>query len=71
MGRGKGVRLQKFREGGLADMKVFALATGFGWQDSAGRTFTLSGDGLKDWMGNRSDAGYLPPRGFPKNNRFP
>jgi topoisomerase-4 subunit A len=70
MARGKGVRLQKYRDGGISDARVFALADGLTWKDSAGRNFTVAMPELQDWIGNRADAGRLPPKGFPKNNRF-
>ncbi|MEJ0096583.1 MAG: DNA topoisomerase IV subunit A [Methylocella sp.] len=70
MARGKGVRLQKYRDGGIADAKVFFLAEGLTWKDSAGRSFSVAGGDLAEWIGNRAEAGRLPPRGFPKNNRF-
>ncbi len=70
MGRGKGVRLQKFKDGGLSDAKTFALADGLTWLDTSGRTWTVGPEELKDWLGNRAEAGRLPPKGFPKNNRF-
>ncbi len=70
MARGKGVRLQKYRDGGIADAKVFWLKDGLTWKDSAGRVFTVGAAELQEWIGNRADAGRLPPRGFPKNNRF-
>jgi topoisomerase-4 subunit A len=70
MARGKGVRLQKYREGGIADAKVFALADGLTWKDPAGRNFSLVGAELSEWIGNRGDAGHLAPRGFPKSNKF-
>ncbi|MFT4096504.1 MAG: DNA topoisomerase IV subunit A [Rhodoblastus sp.] len=70
MARGKGVRLQRYKDGGVADAKVFAMADGLSWLDSAGRTFNVAKADLKEWIGNRADAGRLPPRGFPKNNRF-
>ncbi len=70
MARGKGVRLQRYKDGGLSDARVFALRDGLTWRDSAGRTFTVSKADLKDWIGNRAEAGRLPPKGFPKNNRF-
>ena len=70
MARGKGVRLQRYKDGGMADARVFAMADGLTWKDSAGRTFTVSKADLKDWIGNRAEAGRLPPKGFPKNNRF-
>jgi len=70
MARGKGVRLQRFRDGGLSDARVFALKEGLSWQDSAGRTFNVAKADLKEWIGARAEAGRLPPKGFPKNNRF-
>ena len=70
MARGKGVRLQRYKDGGLSDARVFKLADGMTWHDSAGRTFTVGKADLKDWIGTRAEAGRLPPKGFPKNNRF-
>jgi len=70
MPRGKGVRIQRYKEGGLADIKTFAAATGLTWQDSSGRTFTLKGDDLAEWLGHRAESGRLPPKGFPRSNRF-
>ena len=70
MARGKGVRLQRYKDGDLSDARVFALADGMTWRDSAGRTFTLAKADLKEWIGMRAEAGRLPPKGFPKNNRF-
>ena len=70
MSRGKGVRLQKYKDGGVSDVKVFKLADGLTWQDTSGRTWTVAGDDLKEWLGHRSEAGRLPPKGFPKSNRF-
>ena len=70
MGRGKGVRLQRFADGGIADIRVFNLAQGLSWLDSAGRTFVVKLPELRDWIGTRAEAGRLPPKGFPKANRF-
>ncbi len=70
MARGKGVRLQKYRDGRTSDAKVFYLKEGLSWKDSAGRTFNIAARELRDWVGNRAEAGRLPPKGFPKNNRF-
>ena len=70
MTRGKGVRLQKYKDGGVVDARFFKMKEGLTWQDSAGRTFTVSKAELKDWIGNRAEAGRLPPKGFPKSNRF-
>ena len=70
MSRGKGVRLQRYKDGGIADAKVFAMADGLTWKDSAGRNFTVAKPELNEWIGKRAEAGRLPPKGFPKNNRF-
>ncbi|THD46993.1 MAG: DNA topoisomerase IV subunit A [Bradyrhizobium sp.] len=70
MARGKGVRLQRYKDGGLADARVFKLTEGMSWRDSAGRSFSLAKGEIKDWIGNRAEAGRLPPKGFPKSNRF-
>ncbi|WP_395667175.1 DNA topoisomerase IV subunit A [Methylocella sp.] len=70
MARGKGVRLQKYRDGGLADARVFRLADGLSWTDTAGRTHVVAAADLAEWVGARAEAGRLPPRGFPKSNRF-
>jgi topoisomerase-4 subunit A len=68
MSRGKGVRLQKFKDGGLSDARAFKLADGIAWTDASGRNWNVSD--LDEWIGERAQAGRLPPRGFPKNNRF-
>jgi topoisomerase IV subunit A len=70
MARGKGTRLQRYKDGGVADARTFAIAEGLTWKDSAGRTFTVARPELKEWIGNRAEAGRLPPKGFPKSNRF-
>src|SRR5215203_4904151 len=70
MARGKGVRLQRYKGGSVSDAKVFALAEGLTWKDTSDRTWTVSKDDLRDWIGNRAEAGRLPPKGFPKTNRF-
>ncbi|WP_262296890.1 DNA topoisomerase IV subunit A [Microvirga sesbaniae] len=70
MTRGKGVRLQRYKDGGVSDAKVFKLKEGLTWKDTAGRTWTVAKEDLRDWMGDRTEAGRLPPKGFPKSNRF-
>lgn len=70
MVRGKGVILQRFKEGALSDARVFDAASGLTWLDSAGRTFTLQGADLTEWVGERAQAGKVVPRGFPKSNTF-
>lgn len=70
MTRGRGVRLQRYKDGGLSDVKTFKGADGLTWTDSADRVFTLTLKELSDWRGNRADAGRLAPKGFPKVNKF-
>ncbi len=71
MARGKGVRLQKYKDGGLSDAIAFSLADGLSWQDPAGRTRTVGAAELGDWVAKRAGAGRMAPRGFPRDNRFP
>ena len=68
MAKGKGVRLQKYKDGGLSDATTFTLADGLSWKDPAGRT-RLESD-LGEWQGARASAGRMAPRGFPRDNRF-
>ena len=70
MPRGKGVRLQRYKDGGLADAKTFTKKEGLTYLDAAKRSFTLSSAELRDWWGMRAQAGRLPPRGFPKSGKF-
>ncbi|MEO0634558.1 MAG: DNA topoisomerase IV subunit A, partial [Pseudomonadota bacterium] len=68
MARGKGVRLQKYKDGGLSDATTFTLADGLSWLDPAGRTRTETD--LTEWTAKRASAGRMAPRGFPRDNRF-
>ncbi|MEI4234492.1 DNA topoisomerase IV subunit A [Roseovarius sp. D22-M7] len=68
LSRGKGVRLQKYKDGGLSDAITFRGAAGLTWHDPAGRTRTVSD--LAEWIGKRASAGRMAPRGFPRDNRF-
>jgi topoisomerase-4 subunit A len=68
MGRGKGVRLQKYKDGGLSDARSFNRAEGLSWKDPAGRTRTETD--LTEWEGKRAGTGRMAPRGFPRDNRF-
>ncbi len=70
MTRGKGVRLQKYKDGGLSDLTCFALEDGLSWHDPAGRTRTVLRPELDEWLGKRAGTGRMAPRGFPRNNRF-
>ena len=67
MARGAGVILQRFKDGTLADARVFRIAEGLSWRlGEKTRTET----NLRDWLGERGQAGRLPPSGFPKSGRF-
>ncbi len=67
LSRGAGVQLQKYRDSGLRDARVFTLAGGLSWRlGEKTRTETA----LRDWTGERAQAGRLPPNGFPKSGRF-
>lgn len=70
MSRGKGVRLQRYKDGGVADIRCFAIADGLTWEDSAGRTFTKTRDELAEWLGDRAGAGRAVPKGFPRSGKF-
>jgi len=70
MTRGRGVRLQRYKDGGLSDLKTFRTEEGLSWTDAAGRAFSLTLKELADWRGNRADAGRLAPKGFPRTNTF-
>jgi topoisomerase-4 subunit A len=68
MTRGRGVILQKYKDGGLSDAKTFTRKEGLGWAAGAGRTRTETD--LRSWLGKRAQAGRLPPNGFPRSNKF-
>ncbi len=70
MTRGKGVRLQRYKDGGISDIKSFYAADGLTWTDSSGRTYSKPAEELTDWLGDRATAGRQPPTGFPRNNKF-
>ncbi|HEX4506819.1 MAG TPA: DNA topoisomerase IV subunit A [Alphaproteobacteria bacterium] len=67
MARGRGVILQKHKDGGIVDVKVFALADGLSWKQGE-RTRTETD--LRMWLGARAQAGRMAPTGFPKSNKF-
>jgi topoisomerase-4 subunit A len=68
LAKGKGVILQRYKDGELADIKVFTLAEGLSWQMGGGRTRTENE--LATWQGRRGGSGKLPPTGFPRPARF-
>jgi len=70
MSRGKGVLLQRYKDGGLSDMRTLKWNDGLQWSMSNGNTRTVPADELAQWRGKRASAGAMAPRGFPKDNRF-
>lgn len=70
MTRGKGVRLQRYKDGGPSDVRTFSAADGLTWMDSSGRSYTRTAEELKPWVAERGQAGRLPPDKFPKTNSF-
>jgi len=70
MSRGKGVRLQKYRDGGLSDAIVFTRADGLTWAFGEGKRRTVAGEELDEYVAKRASAGRMAPRGFPRDNRF-
>jgi topoisomerase-4 subunit A len=70
MGKGRGVRLQRYLDKGLSDVATFKADEGLTWIDSAGRSFTMSAKELKDWKGDRAAAGRIRPDRFLTNNKF-
>ncbi|PPQ29127.1 DNA topoisomerase IV subunit A [Rhodopila globiformis] len=67
MARGSGVILQRYKDGGLADAKVFKLADGLSWR--LGDRVRTETD-LRPWLAERGTAGRMPPNGFPRTPRF-
>ena len=67
MARGGGVMLQKYKDSEIADIKTFVIADGLTWK-LGDKTRTESN--LRDWLGERAQAGRLPPNGFPKSGKF-
>jgi topoisomerase-4 subunit A len=79
MGRGKGVRLQKYNlasgrqgtlelDGGVSDITTFNWAEGLSWEMGGGKT--RHEPDLSDWLGKRAGVGKRPPYGFPRNMKF-
>ena len=69
MSRGKGVILQKYKDGGISDLKTFNLEDGFSYRYGSGERH-MEKEELISWLGKRAQTGRLPPNGFPKDNKF-
>jgi topoisomerase-4 subunit A len=70
MSRGKGVRLQRYKDGGVSDIRCFAMEGGLTWEDSAGRMHNRKKEELTEWIADRAQAGRLVPKGFPRSGKF-
>jgi topoisomerase-4 subunit A len=68
MTRGRGVILQRYKDGGLSDLKSFDYKQGLTWRQGDQRHKTETA--LADWRGQRGQSGRLPPQGFARNNKF-
>ncbi len=68
MGRGRGVMLQRYKDGGLSDITMISLEEGLSWPDPAGRMRKETE--LAEWIAARASAGRIVPRGFPKSGKF-
>ncbi|WND01984.1 DNA topoisomerase IV subunit A [Temperatibacter marinus] len=70
LGRGQGVALQKYKQGGMSDIMLFKYEDGLTWEmgGDSGRMRTETD--LAPWKGRRATQGRLPPMGFPRNNKF-
>lgn len=67
MARGRGVMLQKYKDGALGDVKTFNMKDGLTWK-SGERDRTESD--IRGWLGERAQSGKLPPNGFARSNKF-
>ena len=70
LGRGAGVAMQRYRDGGLADAIGFRFETGLSWRMGGGEGRTRTEGDLAPWRAARGAAGRMPPMGFPRDNRF-
>jgi topoisomerase IV subunit A len=68
MGRGKGVKLQNYKDGGMLDAMTFKSEEGLAWFDTSGRRRDISD--WRDYMGKRAGAGRMVPRGFSRTGKF-
>ena len=70
MGRGQGVTLQRYRDGGLSDALPFSLRDGLSWTLGGDQGRVRTESDLTPWRAARGAAGRMPPIGFPRSNRF-
>jgi topoisomerase-4 subunit A len=70
LGRGSGVQLQRYRDGGLSDAMAFTLADGISWRQGGESGRVRTETDLTPWRAIRGASGRIAPNGFPRNNRF-
>jgi topoisomerase-4 subunit A len=70
LGRGSGVQLQRYRDGGLSDAMAFVLADGISWPLGGESGRVRSESDLTPWRAIRGASGRIAPNGFPRSNRF-
>jgi topoisomerase-4 subunit A len=68
--KGQGVALQKYKDGGMADVRTFVMADGLSWPMGGGSGRTRTEADLAFWKAARATAGRMPPNGFPRDNKF-
>ena len=70
LAKGRGVRLQRYKDGGISDLAVFNAADGLDWIDRSGRRHVRTMEELAAWRGERAGAGRTVPQGFPRSGKF-
>jgi len=70
MAKGQGVTLQRYRDGGMADVITLKLEDGLSWKMGGDTGRTRTETDMRMWKVARGAAGRLPPNGFPRDNRF-
>jgi topoisomerase-4 subunit A len=70
LARGQGVALQRYKDGGMADVMIFHKEDGLTWPMGGTSERWRTETDLAPWTGRRGNAGRLPPMGFPRNNKF-
>ncbi|OYW16113.1 MAG: DNA topoisomerase IV subunit A [Novosphingobium sp. 12-64-8] len=70
LGKGQGVTLQRYKDGGMADAITLRLEDGLSWAMGGDSGRTRTEKDLMPWKVARGAAGRLPPTGFPRDNKF-
>ena len=68
LNKGKGVILQRYKDGTLSDLTTFKNEDGLKWEMNGGRQRTEKD--LLTWQGKRGGAGKIVPTGFPRPPLF-